>query len=101
MGKRGKAPRVFTPAFKAAAVQRAREEVAAGGTQSSVARALGLNPSVLSKWMQDAEAAGPTAASAGETPEQELRRLRREVETLRMERDFAKKAAAYFARDVT
>lgn len=100
MGKRGKAPRTFTPEFKAAAVQRAREEIAAGGTQSSVARALGLNPSVLSKWMQDAEAAGPRAAT-GETPEQELRRLRREVETLRMERDFAKKAAAYFARDVT
>lgn len=100
MGKRGKAPRTFTPEFKAAAVQRTREEIAAGGTQSSVARALGLNPSVLSKWMQDAEAAGPVAAT-GETPEQELRRLRREVETLRMERDFAKKAAAYFARDVT
>lgn len=103
MGKRGKAPRVFTPAFKAAAVQRTREEVAAGGTQSSVARALGLNAGVLSKWMQDAEAGGgrgDAAAPGGETPEQELRRLRREVETLRMERDFAKKAAAYFARDV-
>lgn len=103
MGKRGRAPRVFTPAFKAAAVQRAREEVAAGGTQSSVARALGLNASVLSKWMQEAEAGaarGDATAPSGETPEQELRRLRREVETLRMERDFAKKAAAYFARDV-
>jgi transposase-like protein len=30
----------------------------------------------------------------------EVRRLRREVETLRDERDFAKKAAAFFARDV-
>lgn len=103
MGKRGKAPRVFTPQFKAAAVQRAREEIAAGGTQSSVARALGLNPSVLSKWIQDAEAGAARAGAgvpSGETPEQELRRLRREVETLRLERDFAKKAAAYFARDV-
>ncbi len=29
----------------------------------------------------------------------ELRRLRREVRTLRMERDFLKKAAAFFAAD--
>jgi transposase len=36
----------------------------------------------------------------GESLEAEVRRLRREVDTLRMERDFAKKAAAYFARDV-
>lgn len=99
MGQRGKAPRTFTPQFKAAAVQRAREEVAAGGTQSRVARALELTPSVLSKWIQ--EAAGASApVPPGETLEQEVRRLRREVETLRLERDFAKKAAAYFARDV-
>ena len=101
MGKRGQAPRTFTPEFKAAAVHRAREEMAAGGTQSSVARALGVSSGVLSRWMQAAEARGTTAASEGETREQELRRPRREVETLRMERDFPKKAAAYFARDVT
>ncbi|GEM_PF-3683047 len=38
-------------------------------------------------------------AGAGETPEQELRRLRREVETLRQGRDFAKKAAVFFAKE--
>lgn len=31
--------------------------------------------------------------------EEELRRLRREVETLKQERDFLKKTAAYFARE--
>jgi transposase len=31
--------------------------------------------------------------------EQEVRRLRREVAMLKQERDFAKKAAAYFARE--
>jgi transposase len=98
MGKRGQAPRKFTPEFKAAAVQRARDEVARGGTQSSIARALGLNASVLGTWMQ-AAAAG-TEVPRAESLEEENRRLRREVETLRLERDFAKKAAAYFAREI-
>lgn len=99
MPKGGKVQRRFTKEFKTAAVQRAREEVAQGGSMSSVARALGLNPGLLSQWMQAAVSDG-MPAPVGETEAQELRRLRREVEVLRMERDFAKKAAAYFARDV-
>ena len=42
MGKPGKAPRKFTPEFKAAAVQRLRDELVRGRTQSDVARALGV-----------------------------------------------------------
>jgi transposase len=42
-------------------------------------------------------AAVPAAPS--ESPEAELRRLRRENERLRMERDFLKKAAAFFAKE--
>ena len=98
MGKRGKVPRKFTAQFKAAAVQRVREELAQGGTNSGVARALGLDASVLLRWVREAEDR-PVAAGT-ESLEDEVRRLRREVETLRMERDFAKKAAAYFAREI-
>jgi transposase-like protein len=36
---------------------------------------------------------------AVETPEQELRRLRREVAVLRQEQAFAKKVAVYFAKE--
>jgi transposase len=36
---------------------------------------------------------------AGEGPEQELRRLRRELAVVRQERDFLKKAAAFFAKE--
>ena len=46
-----------------------------------------------------AEGGGPGCALTSEELD-ELRRLRREVKTLRMERDFAKKAAAYFAKDL-
>jgi transposase len=40
----------------------------------------------------------PPAPDA-ESPELELRRLRRENERLRQERDFLKKAAAFFAKE--
>lgn len=100
MGKRGQSPRKFTAEFKAAAVQRLREELMRGRTQADVARALGVNVSLLCKWRQELEQRQASQPVAGESLEEEVRRLRREVETLRQERDFAKKAAAYFARDV-
>jgi transposase len=98
MNKRRGAPRRFAPEFKAAAVQRVREAMARGESQVSVARALDLPSSVLARWV--AAAAAEPEAPSDETVEEEVRRLRREVETLRMERDFAKKAAAYFAREL-
>lgn len=90
--------RRFSAEFKAAAVQRVREVQQQGGTAASVARELDVDSGLLSVWMK---AATPEAvAPAGETLAEEVRRLRREVETLRLERDFAKKAAAYFAKEV-
>ncbi len=83
--------RRFSAEFKAAAVQRVREVQQQGGTAASVARELDVDSGLLSVWMN---AATPEAvAPAGETLAEEVCRLRREVETLRMERDFAKKAA--------
>ena len=38
-------------------------------------------------------------ARGGETPEEELKRLRREVTQLKQERDVLKKSVAVFARD--
>ena len=98
MTKPHRAHRRFSPEFKAAAVARAQEAVAQGLPQSGVAHALDLNPSVLHQWV--IEAVGYAAAPTGESLEAEVKRLRRENELLRMERDFAKKAAAYFAKDL-
>ena len=46
-----------------------------------------------------AKAGIPVFAHKGETLEDENRRLRKEVERLRMEKAILKKAAAFFARD--
>ena len=42
----------------------------------------------------------PAAAPADARESPELQRLRREVEQLRLERDFLKKAAVFFAKDL-
>lgn len=89
--------RKFTDEQKAQAVQLVREV----GSISKVAKDLDLTESALRNWVRQADidaGTGPKGALTTEEKE-ELRRLRRENKTLRMERDFLKKAAAYFAKD--
>ena len=90
--------RSFTPEERADAVRMVREV----GSVSEVARRLDLTETSLRHWMKQAdidEGNGPEGALTSEERE-ELRRLRRQVRTLEMERDFAKKAAAFFAKDL-
>lgn len=89
--------RSFTPEQKADAVRLVRQV----GNLSQVARDLGLNQNVLRTWVRQSEAdPGKGATGALTTDERaELARLRRENRTLQMERDFLKKAAAFFAKD--
>jgi transposase len=89
--------RKFTAEQKADAVRRVREV----GNIAQVARELDLTESSLSIWVKQAdvdEGKGPEGALTSEERE-ELRRLRRENRTLEMERDFLKKAAAFFAKE--
>ena len=89
--------RHFTLEQKADAVRLVREV----GSVAQVARDLDLTETALRRWVKQAdidEGHGPENALTTEEKE-ELRRLRRENRTLRMERDFLKKAAAFFARD--
>jgi transposase len=90
--------RKFTPEQKADAVRMVREL----GNLSKVARDLDLTETSLRHWVKQAEideGRGPDGALTTEERE-ELRRLRRQVRTLEMERDSAKKAAAFFAKDL-
>ena len=92
--------RAFSAEFKAEAVRMVAERRTAGVPLSQIGRELEVGPDQLRAW---ARASGLTtgagAAPPGETPEQEVRRLRREVAVLRQEQAFAKKVAVYFARE--
>jgi len=72
-----------------------------GLTVAQVARDLGIDRSLLGKWKQDLMA-DPEHAFPGKgrlkAEDEELRRLRREVEVLKQERDILKKATAFFAK---
>ena len=89
--------RKFTPEQKADAVRLVRKV----GNLAKVARDLDLTETTLRSWMKRAdidEGHGPEGALTTEERE-ELRRLRRENRILEMERDFLKKAAAFFAKE--
>jgi len=93
--------RAFSDEFKQQAVRRARERTASGVPLTQVGRELGVTADLLRRWTHLAEAGEASAVVGAEVVTlAEVRRLRREVETLRQERDFAKKAAAFFALDV-
>lgn len=86
--------RAFSEEFKQQAVRRVRERTSIGVTLTQIGRELGVRPDLLRRWAQLAEEkADGTAAGEEVVTLAEVRRLRREVETLRQERDFAKKAA--------
>jgi transposase len=75
-------------------------------TQVVVAKTLGIPKASLTNWVR-ADGKGQLGlapdgkAAPVVTPEQaEIARLKAEVARLKMERDIAKKAAAYFAQDV-
>src|SRR5260370_968934 len=86
--------RSFTDEFKAGAVQLVLD---AGKTVAQVARDLDLTQSALGGWVEHARADrsdGKTGLTTAER--EELAQLRKENRTLRMERDFLVKAAAFF-----
>jgi transposase len=92
--------REFSAEFKAEAVRLVAERRAAGATLSQVGRELDVRPDQLRAWArQQREELSAGSAVPGETVEQENRRLRREVATLRQEQAFAKKVGVYFAKE--
>jgi transposase len=88
--------RKFSPQYKAEAVQMV---VQTGRTFAEVARDLGINPTTLGNWVHAWKAEHPET-SPEESPVDRARisELEAEVARLRMENEFLKKAAAFFAR---
>ena len=70
-----------------------------GRTIRDVAKSIGVHEITLGKWVSKAKEGEPGPdKELSETEHAELDRLRKEIATLRMERDFAKKVAAWFAK---
>jgi transposase len=90
--------RRFTKEFEEEAVRLVQTS---GRTQREIAGDLGIGLSTLVRWLgrsRDRRAAAPAMAAANDVAA-ELKRLRRENEILRQERDILKKATAFFARE--
>jgi len=98
--------RTFEAAFKIEAVRRMHERLAVKVPLAAIARDVGVRPEQLRGWAKAMDARAGQAPSdvfpgEGKLPsaEDELRRLRRELDVMRQERDFLKKTAAYFAKE--
>ncbi|MGQ5844836.1 transposase [Serratia sp. IR-2025] len=93
--------RTFTDEFKREAV---RLVGLPGNTVSQVARDLGLEPSVLRRWIAQIRE-GNWESTAGKplksAQQLEIEQLRRELAKVKTERDILKKAVGYFAKDQT
>ena len=90
--------RQYTKEFKQEAVQLVLSQ---GSTATSVARNLGVKPNMLNRWIReykaDTEHAFPGLGKLKE-PDEELRRVHKELADTKMERDILKKALAIFSK---
>jgi len=96
----GRKRRKFTPEYKAEVVRLIRTS---GRSIGEIAKELDLTDSAVRKWVERAGIDEKRDPSGPLTTEEraELARLRREMKTVTMERDFLRKAAAFFARNGT
>jgi len=94
--------RRFSKEFKIGAVKLVTEQ---GYSSADVARRLDIDRKSIQEWLAkyapqfDASTANRDLPEDPKVLQDELRRLRRDNDRLRMERDILKKAAAYFAKD--
>jgi len=74
----------------------------AGVSRAKVAQELGLNVTMLTRWVREAQE-GKWDMAPGKPlrseQQQELERLRRELKRVTTERDILKKAVGYFAKE--
>jgi transposase len=94
-----KQQQTYTREFKLAAVQLVKSS---GTPMSQVARQLGISDSALAKWCKPLAEQGEHAfpGSGHQTAQQEeIRRLKRELEITRQERAIVKQGVSSFSRE--
>jgi transposase len=83
----------YAPEFRAEALKRVRNST---DSVSAIARDLGITVGTLRRWIDASRP--PPEVPLTDDERAELKRLRKEVRELRMERDILKKATAFFAK---
>jgi transposase len=97
-GSMGKSQPTYTREFKQQAVTLFQTS---GKSKTQISRDLGISDSALSKWCKEFSKQGQEAfpGKGHQTSiEEEMKRLKRENEILRQERDILKKAVSIFAQ---
>ena len=87
--------RKYSREFKEEAVGLVTEQ---GYRISEAARNLGISAGMLGRWKREMGRQKAGNSSGGVQMEAELKKLQRENEQLKMEREILKKAAAFFAK---
>jgi transposase len=92
-----KSRKQYSEEYKSEAVRLVNDS---GKPVTQIARELGVNANVLYRWVREERDAKAGKTRVGVKAEQEeLVRLRRELARVTRERDFLKRAAAFFAKD--
>jgi transposase len=93
----GSTRRSFTSEYKSTAVEYVLDD---GRPIVEVARNIGVSPTTLGKWVKLAkDKRGDDSKPLNINEREELQQLRQEVRELKMQLDFAKKVATWFAKD--
>jgi len=90
-----KSPRKFTETFKEEAIKLVTEH---GYTQKKAAESLGISSKNLNRWIHAEAKAKKNGLSVDQ---KEVHALRKEVSRLKLEKEILKKAAAFFANELS
>jgi len=86
--------RRFTNEFKAETVKLVKQS---DRSMSDIARELGISAKSVGEWVRNASESGGNDLSEDERAE--LKRLRKEISELRMEKEILRKATVFFAKE--
>lgn len=86
----------YSESFKAEAVKLVTEQ---GRNLSQAAEELGISVSGLRQWVKNHEVENGQREGLTAAERDEIRKLKRELQVVKMERDILKKATAFFAKE--